>query len=302
MRVIITGGTGLIGRALTAALVARGDEVIVLSRDPKQSTGVALGARIEKWDGETSRGWGSLVDGTTAIVNLAGAGIASGRWTAERKRLIRESRLNAARAVVQAVRDAGERPRVVVQASAVGYYGPLGDDEVAEKAAPGTDFLARVCVDWEAGTAPIEELGVRRAVIRTGVVLSTRGGALPRMLLPYRFFVGGPLASGRQGFSWIHLDDEVGAIVFLLDQEAARGPYNLTAPTPLTNAQFGRVLGRVLGRPSLFPTPAIALRLLFGEMATALVDGQQVAPKRLLEHGFTFRYANAEKALQNLLR
>ena len=301
MRVIITGGTGLIGRALAADLAARGDEVIVLSRDPKRAAALPGETRIEQWDAATSLGWGSLVHATTAIVNLAGASIAAGRWTAQRKQLIRDSRVKAGRAVVQAIQEAGERPRVVIQASAVGYYGPRGDEAVTKDSAAGTDFLARVCVDWEASTAPVESLGVRRAVIRTGVVLSATGGALPRMLLPFRFFVGGPLGSGRQQFPWIHLDDEVAAIRFLLDQETASGPFNLSAPNPLTNAEFAHALGRVIGRPAALPTPSFALRLLFGEMATALLDGQRAVPRRLLDLGFSFRYPEAESALRNLL-
>ncbi len=301
MRVIITGGSGLLGRALTADLVSDGHEVIVLSRDPQRVTGMPAGVRVERWDGRTVEGWGHLADGADAIVNLAGENIAAGRWTAERKQRIRQSRIDAGRAVVQAVERAARKPRVVVQASAVGYYGPRGDEEVVEETPPGDDFLARVAVDWEDSTAPVEAMGVRRAIIRTGVVLSTAGGALPRMLLPFKLFVGGPLGNGRQWFPWIHIADEIGAIRFLIENEEAAGPFNLAAPHPVTNAEFSRALGRVLKQPALFPVPAPALRLLFGEMATVLLDGQRAVPRRLQTLSFSFRYAEVEAALRDLL-
>jgi uncharacterized protein (TIGR01777 family) len=301
MAIIITGGTGLIGRALVANLAADGHEVVLLSRTPERATGLPAGARAEGWDGRTATGWGHLADGAKAIVNLAGESIAAGRWTAERKRHISESRLNAGRAVVQAVEAATHKPHVVIQASAVGYYGPRGDEEVTEETPPGNDFLAQVAVEWEGSTAPVEALGVRRAIIRSGVVLSSAGGALPPLLLPFKLFAGGPLGHGQQWFPWIHVADEVGAIRFLIEDQAASGPFNLTAPHPLTNAEFSRVLGRVLRRPAIMPTPAFALRLLFGEMATVLLDGQRAAPRRLLGLGFIFRLPEAEAALRDLL-
>lgn len=200
-RTIITGGTGLIGRALAAELVARGHEVIVLSRSPGR-VGLPNGVRVERWDGRSAAGWGSLAEGATAIVNLAGENLAAGRWTSERKQLIRESRLQAGQAVIDAVIRTTRKPRVVIQASGVGYYGPRGDEFVTEEAPPGTDFLARLCVDWESSTALVESMGVRQAIIRTGLVLSRQGGALPRLLLPFRFFVGGPMGSGHQWYPW----------------------------------------------------------------------------------------------------
>ncbi len=301
MRTIITGGTGLIGRALAADLVAHGHQVVILSRAPERATGLPAGVRAERWDARTADGWVSLADGADAIANLAGESIAAGRWTDERKRRIRQSRLDAGRAIVQAVELIGQRPRVVVQASGIGYYGPRGDQEITEDTAPGNDFLAQVAIEWEASTAPVEALGVRRAIIRTGVVLSTEGGAFPRLLLPFRLFAGGPLGSGRQWLPWIHIADQVAAIRFLIEKENATGPFNLTAPNPLTNAGFGQVLGRIINRPSFVPTPGLAMRLAFGEMATLLLDGQRAIPKRLLELGFTFRFPHAEAALQDLL-
>jgi uncharacterized protein (TIGR01777 family) len=300
MRVIITGGTGLIGRALAADLTKDGHETIVLSRRPERATGLPAGARVERWDARTAQGWGSLADGADALVNLTGENIA-GRWTASRKRRIRESRLNAGRTVVQVVELAGVKPRVVIQASGVGYYGPRGDEEIVEEESPGSDFLGQLAIEWEASTAPVERMDVRRAVIRSGAVLSTEGGAFPPMLLQSRLFLGGPLGSGRQWLPWIHMADEVRAIRFLIEDERAQGPFNLVAPNPLTSAEFNRVLGRVMRRPAFMPVPAFALRLLAGEMSTVLLDGQRAVPRRLLDLGFAFRFPNAEEALRDLL-
>jgi uncharacterized protein len=301
MRVIITGGTGLIGRALAANLASDGHETIVLSRAPERVTGLPPGVRAERWDARSATGWGALADGADAIVNLAGESLA-GRWTTERKRRILESRQNAGRAVVEAVEQASVKPRVVVQASGAGYYGPRGDEEITEEAGPGKDYLGRTAIEWEVSTAPVESLGVRRVVIRTGVVLSTAGGAFPPLVLPFQFFVGGPLGSGRQWFPWIHIADEARAIRFLIEHESASGPFNLTAPNPLTNAEFGRVLGRVLRRPAFVPAPAFALKLLLGEMSTVLLDGQRAVSHRLQDLDFTFRFPDAEAALRDLLK
>ncbi len=301
MRTLITGGSGLIGWALAADLVRSRDEVVILSRWPERIIGLPAGIRAERWDGRTAEGWYSLADGADAIINLAGENISSGRWTDERKRTILQSRLNAGQAVVEAVKATTRKPRVVIQASGIGYYGPCGNEEITEEAPLGHDFLAGLAAEWESSTASLEALAVRRAVIRTGVVLSTEGGALPRMLLPFRFFVGGRLGSGRQWFPWIHIADEVGAIRFLIENEAASGPFNLSAPIPLTNAEFSHRLGQQLRRPALMPTPESALRLLFGEMATALLDGQRAIPKRLLQLGFKFRFPEAGPALRDLL-
>ncbi len=301
MRVLITGGSGLIGRALAANLARDGNEVIILSRRPERIIGLPTGVSAKRWDGHTTEGWSSLVDGIDAIINLAGENISSGRWTKERKSSILESRLNAGRAIVQAVEAADHKPRVAVQASGIGYYGPYGDEEITEETPPGQDFLSRLAVDWEASTAPLERLGIRRVVIRTGVVLTTAGGALPRMLLPFRFFAGGRLGSGQQWFPWIHLADEVGAIRFLIENKTANGPFNLTAPASLTNAKFSRFLGQQLRRPAFMPTPGFTLRLLFGEMVTVILDGQRAVPRRLQELGFTFQFPEVSSALRDLL-
>ena len=302
MRILITGGTGLIGSALSRSLVEDGYEVTILTRSPERQQAQAQeGVVFEEWDGETVADWGQQVSKVDAIVNLAGAGIAEGRWTSARKQQIRESRIRSGQALVSAIEGSGTVPKVLIQSSAVGYYGPGDDQALSEEASPGSDFLAGVCVEWEASTAPVESLGVRRVVIRTGVVLSTQGGALPRMTLPFRLFAGGPLGSGRQYFPWIHIDDEVAAIRFLLEDEQASGAFNLAAPNPPTNKEFVRHLGQVMGRPSLMPTPSIALRTLFGEMSTVLLDGQRAVPSRLQEAGYQFIFPDPVAALRDLL-
>jgi len=273
----------------------------VLSRDPACVGGLPQGARAVKWDGRTTAGWGELADGADAIVNLAGENLTAGRWTASQKQRIRQSRVDAGQAVVAAVRAAKVKPAVVLQASGIGYYGPHGDEIITETAAAGSDFQASITVDWEASTAPVEALGVRRVVSRSGVALTMNGPALPRMMLPFRFFVGGPIGSGRQWFPWIHIADKVAAMRFLMAQPQASGAFNLTAPSTLTNAEFSKVLAKVMGRPSWLPVPAVAMRLIFGEMAAVLLEGQRAMPGRLQEMGFVFRYPDAESALRNLI-
>lgn len=300
MRVIVTGGTGLIGRALVSHLAAADHEVIVLSRDPG-SASLPAGVQVCAWDAKSSDGWETLIDRDTAIVNLAGENIAAGRWTRRRKERIRGSRVAAGKAVLQAVERASPVPSVVIQASAVGYYGPCGDRSVIESRPPGDDFLARVCVEAEGSTAAVQPLGVRWAAIRTGVVLSCEGGALPTMLRPFRYGLGGRLGNGKQWFPWIHIDDEVAAIRFLLDEEAASGAFNVCSFDPVRNRHFTRVLAQTLRRPALLRVPAFLLRLLLGEMAMMLLTGQRAVPRRLLEMGFRFRFPEAGAALRNLL-
>ena len=308
MRVVITGGTGLIGRALAANLAADGHEVIVLSRSPERAPHLPDGVQVERWDARTAEGWGHLADGAAAIVNLAGASLAGEgffptRWTPERLRLIRESRLHASRAVVEAVAQAEQKPRVVVQSSTVGYYGYHGDEILTEEAGPGDDWAARfVAQEWEPSTLPVEEMGVRRVVIRSGVVLSTEDGALPRLLLPFRLFAGGPMGSGKQWYSLIHIQDHARALRFLIETEEARGAFNLTSPNPVTNGALAKLIGRIMGRPAFIPVPGFAMRLAFGEVADVVLKGQRVVPKRLLDLGFEFRFPTAEAALEDLLR
>lgn len=301
MRVIITGGSGLIGRALARDLGGAGHDVVILSRDPGKVGTLPPGVRAARWDGRTAQGWVSLLDADGAIVHLAGESVAQGRWTAQKKRRIRDSRVVSGAAVMDAVREAPVKPRVLVQASAVGYYGGRGDEVIPEDTPPGRDFLAEVCQEWEASTAEAEGLGVRRAVARTGIVLAREGGALPLMSLPFKLMVGGPIGDGRQWFPWIHLDDEVGALRFLLEREEARGAFNLSAPHPVTNRELTQTLARVLGRPGLLPAPGFALRIALGEMADSLLQGQRAVPSRLADLGYAFRWPDLEPALRNLL-
>jgi uncharacterized protein (TIGR01777 family) len=268
---------------------------------------VTGGVRIQRWDACTTEGWGHLADGADAIVNLAGASLAGEgffptRWTEGRRRIIRESRLNSSRAVVEAVAQAAQKPRVVIQSSAVGYYGFHGDEILSEGSEPGDDWAARFTAEeWEPSTLPIEEMGVRWVVARTGVVLSTEGGALPRLLLPFRLFAGGPMGSGNQWYSWIHIQDQARALRFLIESDGARGAFNLTAPNPVTNGELAKLMGKIMGRPAFVPVPGFAMRLAFGEVADVVLKGQRVVPQRLLDLGFEFRLPTAEAALKDLL-
>ena len=302
MRIIMTGGTGLLGRPLSAALASDGHEITVLSRQPDKVKDMPAGVKLAGWDGETSQGWGQLADGADAIINFAGAGIGDGRWNDERKQQIRQSRTKAGKAVMEAVAAAKARPKVLIQASAVGYYGTqTGDKTVTEAASPGSDFLAKVCFDWEASTAAVKKLGVRRPVLRTGIVLANEGGAFPKLLLPFKLFAGGPLGSGKQWLPWIHIADQIAAIQFLLHNEAADGPFNLSAPTPVTNSEMAKAIGEVMGRPAIVPAPAFAMRTALGEMATLVLDGQRAVPSKLQALGFQFKYETVLPALRDLL-
>ncbi|KAB2861513.1 MAG: TIGR01777 family protein, partial [Anaerolineae bacterium] len=230
------------------------------------------------------------------------AGIGDKRWSDERKKLILESRVNAGAAVVDAIEKASEKPRVVIQSSAVGYYGTLGDQVLTEDSPAGDDFLADVCKQWEDSTKAVESMGVRRVIIRSGVVLSMDGGAFPRMLLPFKLMVGGPIGNGSHWFPWIHIDDEIKAIRFLIENEGAKGVFNVMAPNPLTNGDFTHEVGKVMQKPAVIPVPKLALQLMFGEMAIMVIDGQRAVPKRLQEHSFEFVYPTIEPALKNLFK
>jgi hypothetical protein len=287
VRVLITGGTGFVGAPLCRALEAAGHAVTVVSREPSRVAGRAIG-------------WGELaraVGGSEALVNLAGEPIAARRWTAAQKARIRESRVGATRALVDAVASADRRPALLVSASAVGYYGSRGDEPLDEQAAPGTDFLATVCRAWEAEAARAERLGLRVVRLRLGVVLAGDGGALARMLPPFRAFAGGRIGSGRQWMSWIHRDDVKRLVLAALADERWQGPVNATAPTPVRNADFARALGRVLRRPAWLPVPGLALRLALGEMADMLLGGQRVLPVAAERLGYDWRHPEVAGAL-----
>lgn len=308
MRYIITGGTGIIGQRLSALLIADGHEVISLSRNPSSHQAVA-GVQLVRWDARTADGWGHLVDGDTAIVNLAGETIGGtttiplpGTWSDERKRRIKESRRDAGQAIVAAVEAAAIRPRVVVQMSGIDYY-PNSDQIMTEDSARGRQFPAEVVADyWEPSTAPVEDLGVRRVIARTAPLLNLETGPLPASLLQFRLFAGGRLGSGRQWFSWVHTEDSVRALRFLADNEEACGVYNVAAPNSVTNAEFTKILGGVMGRPTLLPVPEFALKLLLGEVSALVLEGRPVSSQKLQALGFTFLFPNLEAALRDLLQ
>ena len=301
MRVVIAGGTGLIGRALTDALTRDGHEVVVLSRKAAGRRN-APGVVYAPFDGRSGDGWSEHLDGADALVNLAGENIASGYWTQARKKRILDSRVSAGQAMMDALSKVARLPGVLVQASATGFYGDCGETPMDEEAQAGTGFLAEVARRWETSTAGAEAMGVRRVVIRTAVVLAARGGALARMVAPFRFYLGGPLGSGKQYFPWIHLFDEVAAIRFLIETSQAHGPFNLAAPGAVTQEAFAAAVGKALGRPAALRAPAPLLRLALGEMARELLlAGARIVPRRLTELGFRFRFERLADALADLL-
>lgn len=292
-RVVITGATGLIGRHLAAALLARGDDVVLLSREPRTIVGMAT----VPWDPRRGPLPTAVLEGAHAIVNLAGAPIGKGRWTDARRRQILESRETVTRRCVEALRSSG--PQVLVSASAVGYYGST-EVPVGESAPPGTDFLAEVCVRWEETARRGEDVG-RVVRARTGIVLARDGGALPRLLQVTRLGAAGPIGSGRQWMSWIHVDDEVAVLLLCLDDDELSGPVNAVAPVPVRQRDFARTLARLVRRPAVLPTPSSAVRLALGEMADLLLIGQQVTPDVLTSKGLKWRFSTLEPALRDLL-
>ena len=309
-RIVVAGGTGLLGRALSDHLAAAGHDVIVLTRQPSSATvdpadanPTHAGVRLVQWMPDGTAGpWTVFLDGAAAVVNLAGESIGAGRWTAAQKKRLRASRLDATRSLAAALPACGMAPGVFVSASAVGYYGVRGEEPLTEKAPPGADFLAQLCAGWE-GEARKAQFHGRLVLVRSGVVFDREGGALSRMVAPFRLFAGGPLGSGKQYLSWIHIEDWVALVGRAIADASVEGPINATAPNPVTNRDFAREVGQVLGRPAWLPAPAFALRALLGEMADALLlGGQRVMPARALDLGFQFRYPQVRAALESVLR
>lgn len=301
MKIVIAGGSGFLGTALTRELANNGHEVLILTRQEPRRERLA-GVTDVPWTPNGQRGpWASTLDGADAVVNLAGESIAAKRWSPAQKQKLRQSRLLATRSLTTAIRESGRPPRVLLSGSAVGYYGDRGLETLTEISPPGHDFLAGLAREWEAAADEVANL-TRVALLRTGIVLDRREGALPKMLPPFKMFVGGPLGSGAQYMPWIHRDDWVRLTAWAISHEGARGPLNVTAPNPVTNAEFSKALGRALNRPSLLPAPPFALRLMLGEMADALLlSGQRALPVRATDLGFSFRYANIDEALANVL-
>lgn len=303
-RVVIAGASGFIGRALVGELAAAGYEIVALTRDAaRRRADLPEGILAAEWDGRTVGEWARFVDGALAIVNLTGDSLAKGRWTKAKKRRILESRTAPGAALAEAVREARAKPRVFVQGSAVGFYGSPGEDEADETAPSGEGFLAGVVRQWEASTREVESLGVRRVIVRSGLVLGRGGGVWPSLARPFRFFIGGPIGRGRQWFSWIHIEDETGAIRFLIGREDLAGAFNLAAPRPLREGELCRLIGRAMRRPCGIPVPAALLRILFGEKADeTLLVSQRVVPRRLEAAGFKYRYPDAASAIAALVR
>ncbi len=303
MRVVIAGATGFIGRALCREL--HGDyDVVALSRDAhKASSVVGPYARVVEWDARTAGSWAQEVTGAYAVVNLAGENIAAGRWSRSRKAGILQSRSHGIAAILDAIESAKKKPKVFVQASAIGYYGSRAAEMLDEDAPAGTGFLAEVCRRVEIAAGRIERFGVRGVVVRSGMVLGADGGALPKLMRPFRFFVGGHVGSGKQWLSWISLSDEVRAIRFLIENAKSQGVFNLTAPQPVTMKAFCRTLGGVLGRPAWTVVPSFVIRLALGRMADeVLLGGQKVVPKRLVEAGFQFEHPGVKDALITIIK
>ena len=301
-RIVGCGMSGLVGRPLSRLLHLK-YELVRLKRTFASKTGPADCAREVFWDPEDPKGeWVKEIDGAFAAINLCGESIADRRWTASQKAKLRASRIVTTRAVVDAISRAAVRPKVLLNASAIGYYGDRGNDAVDENSSGGHGFLADLCEEWEKEALRAESFGVRVVLLRTGIVLARGGGALAKMLPPFRFFIGGPLGAGRQVMSWIHLEDEVRAIEFALEKPALKGPVNLTAPNPASMNEFAAALGKRLHKPSFFRVPGFALKILLGEMSEMLLGGQRVLPKKLEDAGFHFRFPRLDDALKDLVR
>ena len=299
MKVLIAGGSGFLGRPLADALAADRHQVVILTRGTRDRP-AASGARVATWTPASPRGaWTAEIEGAGAVINLAGESIAARRWSTAQKRRILDSRVQATRSLVEAIRAAASPPNVFISGSAVGYYGPLGDEIATEERPAGSDFLATVCLRWEAEATRAAGAATRVACIRTGLVIEQDGGALPKMLPPFKLGAGGPVGSGRQYWPWVHRDDWIALVRWTIETGSATGPINATAPNPVTNAQFSRALGRAMHRPAFMPAPAFALRLLLGEMADALLlSGQRATPAKAERLGFTFRYKELDDALR----
>jgi uncharacterized protein (TIGR01777 family) len=301
MKILVTGATGLIGRSLCKALTGEQHTVIGLSRSPERSADVAV-AEMHKWEPQSGPPPAHALKGVEAVIHLAGEPIAARRWTDEQKKRIRDSRVVSTRNLVNGFRSMDRKPAVLISGSAIGFYGDRGDEKLYEESPAGRGFMSEVCQAWESESQQAKSLGMRVVEVRTGVVLSTEGGALQKILAPFKLGVGGPIGSGRQWFPWIHIDDIVGIFQHTLLVSALSGPVNGTAPEPVTNADFTKQLGRALHRPAFLPVPAFGLKMLMGEMSEVLLGSQRVFPQVALESKYEFIYPTLEPALANLLK
>ncbi|MBU8918104.1 TIGR01777 family oxidoreductase [Neobacillus sp. 114] len=296
MKIAIAGGTGFVGKALVKELTKNGHQVIVLTRKANQDGPV----QYVQWLHPNSNP-ATLMAGTDVIINLAGESINSGRWTEHRKKTILNSRLEAVHELLTIMNELNPKPKAFINASAVGYYGTSLDKTFSEdNKGSGDDFLSRTVMEWEKEAAKATEIGIRSVFCRFGIILDQEEGALPKIALPYKSFIGGPIGTGKQWMSWIHIEDVVKAILFIIENETVQGPVNFTAPNPVTMNEFGLVLSEVLKRPNWLPVPSFALKTLLGEMSTLVIDGQKVLPAKLLESGYTFQYPDLKPALKNI--
>ena len=297
MKILITGASGLIGKSLQEALTEKGHELLLAGRSEPNAPNKI------KWTIEGGFSQSERLEDLDAVIHLAGENVSGLRWTDEKKKAIRDSRIVGTRSVVEAFAKLNNKPKTFLAGSAIGFYGDRGDEEMTEASPSGDTFFAEVCRDWEAESAKAEDLGIRTVMLRTGIVLSRDGGALAAMLTPFKLGVGGVVGSGKQWMSWISLEDEIRAIEFALENERIRGPLNLTAPNPATNEQFTKTLGEVIHRPTILPLPEFAVNLVFGEMGDALlIDSTKVLPQRLTDAGFKFRHTDLKNALENALK
>ncbi len=306
MRVFVTGATGLVGRRLVRRLHGRGDQAVVLSRRAAHARDLfGNNAAVVEGDPMRQGDWMEAVADCDAVIHLAGENVFARRWNADFKKLLFGSRILSTQHVVEALRRqpmrADGQAKVLVNASAIGYYGPHGDEELSEDSPPGSDFLALLCIEWEEAARSAGSAGIRAAWVRVGVVLDKEGGALAKLLTPFRLFAGGPVGNGRQWMSWIHYGDLINLFLFAIDNAQVQGPLNGTAPNPVTNREFSKALGRVLHRPSFVWTPQLALRIVLGEVADIVATGQRVLPKRALDLGYSFQYPMLDAALAHIL-
>ena len=300
MRIILAGGTGFIGKALRQKILEAGHEVILLTRQARG--GGTEGETWAVWDGKTSGDWVTFLEGADAVINLVGENIAAKRWTLEQKLKIVSSRINATRVIVKAIEQVRKRPATLINVSAVGYYGDVPDQELTERSGRGEGFLAETCEQWEAEARKAEPLGVRVILARLGPVLGEKGGMLSKMIPPFRFFVGGPLGTGRQWIPWVHRDDVIGSFLFMLEHPEFSGPVNVTAPGLMTMAEFCKVLAKVLRRPCWFPVPGFFLKIFLGDRAMIVLSGQRALPQKLLAAGYQFQHGLLPQAFESILK
>ena len=302
MKIIVAGGSGFIGSELIRKLLEAKHHVILLSRNPdsvgfKQSDFL----QIAQWDGKNAGDWSGFVDGADAVINLSGENIASKRWSKYRKSLLLDSRIKPTRALVEAISRVATKPRVLINTSAVGFYGNFGEGDVTESETQGSGFLAELCSKWEHEAVAAEKYGVRVVLLRIGVVLEQSGGALKKMMMPFKLFTGGPLGSGRQWFPWIHREDVISIILFALESNLLNGAVNVASPSPVTMSGFASSLGEAMRRPSWMAVPSLFLKIILGEMSEMLIGGRRIIPKKLIDNGFIFRYPDLNTALNSII-